>query len=81
MGEPTKKLTYGQRLVGLRFNPSKKDIVTETKQSDANVIDALNAIVENSEDPIQVELAKNAIAARLAAQMLAVKTFTWEANQ
>jgi predicted aminopeptidase len=76
----SKEQTYGQKLVSLNFNPSGENIVDVTKQAHANIVDSLQAVVENSEDPMQVEIAKAAIQDQLRAQMMAVKAFTWGAK-
>lgn len=76
--EAEQTLTYGQKVVGKTFNPSSLEIVDDIKQAHANIINSLHVIVQEGEDPIQVEIAKAAIQDQLRAQMMAVKAVTWK---
>lgn len=75
------ELTYGQKLVGLAFNPSEgatHDAVHEAKTLAAKLID----MVENGRQPndsrVKNSLTTAASMAVLAAQMAVVKVLTWK---
>lgn len=70
--------TYGQKAVGLSFNPSGDDAVGTAKQTYANVIDQLNELRSTSESAEQKRLASIAITEAQGAQMWAVKALTWK---
>lgn len=70
--------TFGERAVGLDFNPSNDATVTLLKQSYADVIDVLNVIRDEANDPETKRLASVAITEAQGAQMWAVKAATWE---
>lgn len=70
--------TFGERAVGLDFNPSNDATVTLLKQSYADVIDVLNIIRDEANDPETQRLASVAITEAQGAQMWAVKAATWE---
>jgi hypothetical protein len=80
MSETTKtQLTFGQKAVGLNFNPSGDDAVANAKQHSANLIDQMNDL-RNSETatPEQKRMASVAITEAQTAQMWAVKALTWK---
>lgn len=70
--------TYGQKAVGLSFNPSGDDEVALVKQAYAHIIDHLDELrnrrAKGSEG---ARLASIAITEAQAAQMWAVKAITW----
>lgn len=69
-------LTYGQKAVGLNFNPSNDPTVQNIKVLYAEVIDTLMAIPCG--DPSERQrLIKEAITQAQTAQMWAVKAATW----
>lgn len=70
--------TYGQKAVGLSFNPSNDDAVGTCKQTCANVIDQMNDLRSNSSSQEQKRLASVAITEMQTAQMWAVKALTWK---
>lgn len=70
------ELTYGQKAVGLKFNPSNDDQVAKCKQGFADEIDRINEIRENSKDNLQIEECTEAINRIKTAQMWAVKAIT-----
>jgi hypothetical protein len=82
-----RELTFGEKLVGLRFNPSGDEKVNRAKQLMADVLDLLKEVeteeVEKSENGISREswekgiLRTNAIGNILDAQMSLVKYITW----
>lgn len=73
------KLTYGEKAVGLKFNPSNDDDVTKIKQAFAYAIDLIQA--ERAKDATPSEkgaMLTLAIREAQSAQMWAVKAVTWE---
>ena len=72
------QLTFGQKAVGLTFNPSGDDAVAQCKQGFANEIDRMNDLRSKSESPEQKRLASVAITELQTAQMWAVKALTWK---
>ena len=75
--ESTPTLTFGQRAVGLTFNPSGDDAVAQCKQEFATAIDRLNDLRETTSDPDVKRMASIAITEAQTAQMWAVKAITW----
>lgn len=76
MGEE-KELTFGQKAVGLTFNPSNDPVVDAIKAAFAHAIDLCNDqrnIVGQSESG---RLLSKAITDAQSAQMFAVKGVTW----
>lgn len=71
-------LTYGDKAVGLNFNPSNDPSVQKIKQLYAEIIDFMKAVSENPEDQEVVRLAKIAITEAQGAQMWAVKAITYK---
>lgn len=75
----TRQLTFGEKAVGLTFNPSGDSGVTTIKKNYAQIIDDLNSL--RSDDRISPEakrLYSVAITEAQAAQMWAVKALTWK---
>lgn len=74
-------LTFGQKAVGLTFNPSADDAVARCKQTLADAIDQMNEIrVAEQAKGYQSDrgrLASIAITELQGAQMWAVKALTW----
>ena len=73
------ELTYGQKAVGLKFNPSGDDAVANIKQAFADAIDLIQA--ERAKDTTPSEkgaMLTLAIREAQSAQMWAVKAVTWE---
>ena len=71
-------LTFGERMVGLTFNPSQDPLVRELKMEYARVIDRMAALREKSESAEQKRLCSVAITEAQGAQMWAVKAATWK---
>jgi hypothetical protein len=78
MEDNNKLLTFGQKAVGLTFNPSGDDAVTKIKQSYADIIDQLNEVRESEGKSEKARLASAAITEAQGAQMWAVKALTWK---
>lgn len=71
------ELSYGQKAVGLSFNPSGDSEVARCKQMFADAIDQLN---DFNNVPLSIEhtaLIQEAIRQAQTAQMWAVKAITW----
>lgn len=75
-----RELTYGEKAVGLTFNPSGDEVVNKVKQLYAEIIDTLNNKVAGGAmlSGEQARLHKIAITEAQAAQMWAVKAITWK---
>ncbi|MCF0074004.1 hypothetical protein LZD49_26215 [Dyadobacter sp. CY261] len=69
--------SFGQKAVGLSFNPSGDDAVSKAKQIFADAIDQLNEL-RNTGTPEVKRLASIAITETQSAQMWAVKALTWK---
>lgn len=72
------ELTFGQRAVGLRFNPSNDDQVGKVKQMYADIIEELNTLRSTTEEPEVKRQCSVAITETQTAQMWAVKAITWK---
>lgn len=72
------ELTYGQKAVGLTFNPSGDDAVGQAKQTFANAIDQLNDIRNQTTSNEVKRMCSIAITDAQSAQMWAVKAITWK---
>lgn len=72
------ELTYGQKAVGLTFNPSGDANVNKVKQLYADVIDTCNELRTASENPEVKRLLSVAITEAQGAQMWAVKGITYK---
>lgn len=73
-----KRPTFGERAVGLSFNPSGDDNVARYKTLYAEIIDGLNRAREHSIYPETKRLYSIAITEAQTAQMWAVKATTWK---
>jgi hypothetical protein len=71
-------LSFGQKAVGLTFNPSNNPDVDSCKSGFANLIDQMNFLRATSASPEQKRLASVAITEAQGAQMFAVKALTWK---
>ena len=69
--------TYGQRAVGLDFNPSGDETVGQLKEAFAEIIDLCNSAREYATDGETKRLWSIAITEAQTAQMWAVKAATW----
>jgi hypothetical protein len=75
MGE--RERTYGEKAVGLTFNPSNNEEVQTIKEQFAAVIDTLNDIREQDQSPEVKRMLSVAITEAQTAQMWGVKAVTW----
>lgn len=72
-------LTFGEKAVGLTFNPGGDEAVLNCKTDYAKIIDALDHLRSLPETtPEQKRLCSIAITETQAAQMWAVKAITWK---
>lgn len=69
--------TFGQKAVGVRFNPSNQTEIDVCKQRIADAIDEMNDLRTKSTSQEQKRLCSVAITELQTAQMWAVKAFTW----
>lgn len=78
--EETRPLTFGEKAVGLTFNPGGSEEVAKVKASYAGIIDQLNDM-RSGPEAISGEKARMiaiAITEAQGAQMWAVKAITWK---
>ena len=76
--DDNKTLTYGERAVGIKFNPGNNEWVERVKKNYAKIIDQLKEHRDLTDDPEQKRLLSIAITEAQGAQMWAVKGITWE---
>lgn len=79
-----RELTFGEKAVGLTFNPGGSPMVSEVKTLYASIIDKLNNMREDiktseqtKESGEKIRLLSVAITEAQTAQMWAVKAITW----
>lgn len=72
-----RELTFGEKAVGLTFNPGNNELVDKLKKSFASIIDDLDYARTNAQDPEIKRLTSVAITEAQTAQMWAVKSITW----
>jgi hypothetical protein len=71
--------TFGEKAVGISFNPSGDDAVANCKKEFAVIIDRLNNLREANTKSIEIwRMASIAIDNAQTAQMWAVKALTWK---
>jgi hypothetical protein len=70
-------MTFGERAVGLTFNPSGDPTVNELKQAFAQIIDLCHDAREATGDAETKRLWSVAITEAQGAQMWSVKAATW----
>lgn len=73
----SQELTFGQKAVGLTFNPSGDEKVNKLKSAYAEIIDILHKMRGNTPSESS-RLASIAITEAQGAQMWAVKAITWK---
>lgn len=73
-----RELTFGEKAVGLKFNPSGDSAVDTMKKGFAQIIDDLNSLRSNPDASGEMKrLYSVAITEAQTAQMWAVKAITW----
>ena len=75
---PVRELTFGEKAVGIRFNPGRSGTVEEIKDVFAEAIDIINKLKVASESPEVKRMYSVAITDAQTAQMWAVKAATWQ---
>lgn len=75
---PARPMTFGERLVGLTFNPSNDDKVSKAKRLCADLADLLHDDFHDGNEVTQIKssLYEHAIGEILNAQMNVVKVLT-----
>ena len=74
-----RELTYGEKAVGLTFNPSNDDAVAQCKAEFARVLDRMNDLRYSTNSSPEIErMCSIAITEAQTAQMWAVKAITWK---
>ena len=73
----TPELTFGEKAVGITFNPGNSDAVHQTKKRFADLIDEQHNLRNVTESPEQKRLCSIAITELQTAQMWAIKAMTW----
>lgn len=74
---PDRPLSFGERAVGLAFNPSGDPEVYACKSTFARAIDQMNDLRNSTADPEVKRHASIAITEMESAQMRAVEAITW----
>lgn len=77
-GTEKRQQTYGERAVGLSFNPSNDDEVHQIKKMYADIIDKMDKLKHESESGEVKRLCSISIHEAQTAQMWAVKAITWK---
>jgi hypothetical protein len=77
-GQETRELTYGEKAVGLTFNPGGNALVDKVKALYAQIIDLCNEGRLDAGQGEKGRLFSVAITEAQTAQMWAVKAITWK---
>ena len=77
MNEPQREQTFGEKAVGMSFNPSGDDAVAKCKAQFAACIDTMHDLRDTTESSEVRRMASIAITEDQTAQMWAVKALTW----
>lgn len=75
---PERPLSFGERAVGLTFNPSGDPAVYQAKRQAAELIDTANALRASTESAEVKRMTSLAITAAQEAQMWLTKAQTWK---
>lgn len=78
MADTVRELTFGEKAVGLTFNPSGDPKVQSAKEQFASLIDYANDIRNTSSSEAASRHASIAITMLEDAQMRVVKALTWQ---
>lgn len=79
MSEPeNRELSYGEKAVGLTFNPGDDQDVRACKLAFAAAITQMHELREATDNPEVKRMASIAITEAQTAQMWAVKAITWK---
>lgn len=74
----TRELTFGEKAVGLTFNPGGHDEVSAIKQACASLIDLYNEKRNTTDNPEKKRMYSVAITELQTSQMWGVKAATWQ---
>lgn len=72
------QLTFGEKAVGLKFNPGGSDEVEQCKKAYAAMIDRLNTLRSLTDNHEMKRMYSTAITELQTSQMWAVKAITWQ---
>lgn len=78
MSDIARTLTFGEKAVGISFNPSQNLAVEAVKRECADLIDRLDSERTAAEGPERKRMFSIAITEIQSAQMWAVKAITWQ---
>jgi len=73
-----KELSFGEKAVGLTFNPSSNETVDSIKRKFASIIDQLANLRSDTNNLEMKRMYSVAITEAQTAQMWAVKAVTWQ---
>jgi hypothetical protein len=76
--ETQREPTFGEKAVGLTFNPSNNEAVQQLKEKAAAFIDNCNDFRNATDEPEVKRMLSVAITEAQTAQMWAVKAVTWQ---
>jgi hypothetical protein len=71
-------LTFGEKAVGLQFNPSGDEFIDGVKNQYANMIDVLDAARKGEDNSEKKRMYSIAITELQSSQMWAIKARTWK---
>jgi hypothetical protein len=74
----TQAMTFGEKAVGLSFNPSQDPTVAAIKRKCADLIDEIHELRTNQPNAEIARMASVAITDIQSGQMWAVKAATWQ---
>lgn len=77
MDNPERDLTFGERAVGISFNPSGDVATQQVKEVSARLIDVLDSYRNATEDGEVKRMLSIAITEVQTGQMWGVKAITW----
>ena len=72
------ELTFGQKAVGISFNPSGDPEINEIKEAYADIIEKMNDLRNSTMSTEIKRMASLAITDAQTSQMWAVKALTWK---
>lgn len=78
METPASELTFGEKAVGLTFNPSGDSVIASIKSDFAKIIDGLHRLREAETNSEKKRMLSIAITEAQTSQMWAVKAVTWQ---
>jgi len=74
----SRELSFGEKAVGITFNPGGNELVNEIKKNYALAIDHLNSNRAQTDNPEKKRMYSVAITELQTSQMWAVKAATWQ---